>query len=122
MRPPLSAQRAAWGNAGNSTPSACSATADMRGQRDIRQRAQRCGHFAAHHVPEPDPGKRPEGHLQRARPVDSAQERVGIQPTLHLAEGFVEVLAAPGQEKRLCQEREVLVTVQLPDRFVIAGS
>src|ERR1035437_2680025 len=70
----------------------------------------------------PVPGESAEGHLQGAGPVDSPQEWVGIQPALDLAEGFVQVLAAASQEERLCQEREVLVTVQFPDHFVIADS
>jgi hypothetical protein len=52
-----------------------------------------------------------ESALKATSSALAPQERVGIEPALHLAEGFVEVLAAATEEKRLCQEREVLVTV-----------
>ena len=65
-------------------------------QRGQKTRPQGFGHFAAGHVPEPGPGERPEGHLQRAGPIDTAQEWIAIQPGLDLVEGFVQVIAAAG--------------------------
>src|SRR5439155_21422065 len=81
---------------------------------------QRLRHLIARHMPEPCPRERAKGHLQRARPVDSPQKRIRVQPALHLPECLVEILPPTGQPERLRQQREVLVSVQFPDHLVVA--
>src|SRR6185437_10168662 len=68
-------------------------------------------HARALQVINPGPRQRPEGHFERAGPVDAALERVLSHPALKLAEeiGFVRIVA--GDERGLREQNQVLVAV-----------
>ncbi len=86
----------------------------------LKPRAERCREEVAGQQPQPRPRKRPEGYLQRAGPVDAAQERVGVQPGFQLAEGLVQKGALAGEAEGLGQQHKLRMPVQLPDQFVVA--
>ena len=68
----------------------------------------------------PEPGQGPEGDLQRAGPVDADGVWVFALPVSPLREDLGSEAALAGGLPALGQRNEVLVTVQLPDDFVVA--
>ena len=71
---------------------------------------------------DPNPRQRAKGDLERARPVDSPQIWIGREPALDLAFDLENVLPAPIQPEGLGENDEVLMPVELPDCFMIAGA
>src|SRR5581483_1574353 len=70
----------------------------------------------------PDPRKRPKRHLQRARPVDPAMKRIARDPALELGANFIQIPGFAGRKMGLRQHDQMLMPVQLPNHFVVAGS
>src|SRR5215472_5379242 len=71
---------------------------------------------------DPEPGKRAKGHLQRARPVDTAHVWVDRNPIFDLALDFREKHLPAAQALGLREQNQVLVTIHFPHYFVIADA
>ena len=74
----------------------------------------------AHKMVSPNPGQRPEGHFQRAGPIDSPAVRVLCKPALELSLNLFEICGVSGEPICLGQQHELLVPVQLPNELVVA--
>src|SRR6266568_8980822 len=74
-----------------------------------------------HQVVDPHPRKGAKGDLESARPVDPALKRVLLEPAFELALDLVEEILALGQQVGLSQQDQVLMAVELPNCFVVAG-
>src|ERR1019366_7101458 len=72
-------------------------------------------------MPYPYPRQRAERDLESAGAVDAALKLVLRPPVFQLADHRVEVLVAPGDNKRLRQQNQVLVPVDLPYQLVVSG-
>src|SRR5580698_10871910 len=77
-------------------------------------------HLAANQVIHPDPGQGAKGDFERAGPVGPAMKRVGRDPAFELRLNFVPMASVAGQQIRLGQDNQVLMTVQFPDQLVVA--
>jgi hypothetical protein len=73
-------------------------------------------------MPDLDPRQRAKRYFQRAGPVDTALERILFEPCGKLALDLCEEFAAAGKAECLCQQDQMLVAVQFPDDFVVAGT
>ena len=78
-------------------------------------------HVSPRQLIDPDPCERPKCDFERARPIDPAMERIFVHPTRELRTGFIQISGIPGQQVGLRQNHQVLMPVQLPNDFVIAG-
>src|SRR5258706_554070 len=76
--------------------------------------------LAANQVIDPYPGQRSKRNLQRAGPIDSAMKRVCCKPTFELRADLGQVCLVAREQIRLRQDYEMLMTVQLPNHFVVA--
>src|SRR5580698_8484361 len=77
-------------------------------------------HVAANQVIDPDPGQGAKRDFESAGPVGPAMKRVGRDPAFELRLNFVPMASVAGQQKRLGQDNQVLMTIQFPDQFVVA--
>ena len=70
----------------------------------------------------PDPRQGAECDFESARPVDAALKRILLHPTAQFALNFLYTGSIVEEQKRLRQHDQMLVAVQLPNPFVIAGA
>src|SRR5215471_2711988 len=92
----------------------------MLEQRAEPAPAQRLGHTIPGQVFNPYPGKDAKSDLQGAGPIDTAAERILVEPGNKLGPEILQKLLAITQQVSLSQSHQVLVAIQLPDNLVIA--
>ncbi len=68
----------------------------------------------------PEPRQCADGNLQARLPVDADAFRILVDPTLHLIDRFDGVALVAGKKVSLAQPRQMLVAIQLMNRFRIA--
>jgi hypothetical protein len=73
----------------------------------------------ADQVINPYPRERPKGDLESARPIDSAHERVVVEPAADLSLSFLQEGLFLAELVRLSEEHQMLVSIQLPNLFVV---
>src|ERR1700722_9222869 len=78
------------------------------------------GHFAANQMVDPDPGQRAKRYFERTGPVGSAMKRVACDPAVDLRANLVQISTVARQQIGLRQNNQMLMAIQLPDRFVVA--
>src|SRR5579872_847725 len=71
---------------------------------------------------DPKPRERAKRDFKRARPVDAAMERIRFRPRFDLGEDFGEICLVAREHKRLREQNQVLMTIQLPYDFVVTGT
>ena len=80
------------------------------------------GHACPYHMVNPNPRKRAEGHFERTCPIGSTMKWIRLDPAFQLRANLVQVCGVTRQQVRLRQDHQVLMTVQFPNDFVIAGA
>ena len=80
------------------------------------------GHASPYQMVNPNPGKGAEGHFERTRPIGSTMKWIRLDPTFQLRAKLVQVPLVGGQQVGLGQDHQVLMTIQFPNDFVIAGA
>ena len=73
-------------------------------------------------VQRPHPGDRSQCELEHARPVDTGQRRVRVDPACKFRQEPIAIASAVGQPPRAPKHKPVLMPVQLPDDLVVAAT
>jgi hypothetical protein len=84
--------------------------------------AELSDHLFADQVVGPDPRQSAKTHFQRARPIDSPVVWIRREPALELRANLVEIIGVSRETERLRQQHQMLMTIRLPDYFVIAAA
>src|SRR5437868_6472644 len=69
----------------------------------------------------PDPRKTAKRKLQAASPIDANRIRILVAPIVPLAQKLSNIALVSCEKKSSCQDREMLVAVQLPSDFGVAN-
>src|ERR1039457_4965259 len=77
-------------------------------------------HLFADEMIRPNPRQSAERHFERARPVDSSIVWIRREPAFQLRANLVQVGRVSGEAERLRQQHQMLMTIGLPNHFVIA--
>ena len=78
--------------------------------------------FFADQVVCPDPRQSAQRHFQRARPIDSPVVWICEEPALELRANLAEIIGVSRETERLRQQHQMLMTIRLPDHFVVAAA
>src|SRR5579863_3684480 len=73
-------------------------------------------------VIDPNPGQCSQGDFEGTGPISPQMKRVGPNPALELRLNFIWVPCVTRQQPGLRQNDQVLMAVQFPDHFVVAGA
>src|ERR1700693_244073 len=78
--------------------------------------------FFADQVVCPDPRQGAETDFQRAHPIDSPVVWIREEPALELRANLAEIIGVSRETERLRQQHQMLMTIRLPDHFVVAAA
>lgn len=76
----------------------------------------------SHKMIDPDPGERAERDFESAGPIDAVLEGVLREPALQLPHDLGEKLLPAGKQISLREQDQMLVAIDLPNAFVVAGA